>query len=90
MLLSGKQPVQTAQRGDLIGKEIPKKFSSEMPPELSYYSWKKAVLPKEHETLVTMPGKVSVTPAEACPVSTPPCPVRSPNWIPDVQKQARK
>lgn len=45
-----------------MGKEILKNLSSEMPPELSYYSWKKAVLPKEHETPVPVPGKVSVTP----------------------------
>lgn len=72
-----------------MGKEILKNLSSEMPPELSYYSWKKAVLPKEHETPVPMPGKVSVTPREVCPAGNP-CPVHLPNWIPYVQKQARK
>lgn len=89
MLLSGKEPVQRAQRGGLIRREIPKNLSSEMPQELSYYSWKKAVLPKEHGTPVTVPGKVGVTTQRLAQLA-PPCPVCSPNWIPNVQKQARK
>lgn len=73
-----------------MGKEILKNLSSEMPPELSYYSWKKAVLPKEHETPVLVPGKVSVTPPQRFAQPASPCPVHLPNWIPYVQKQARK
>lgn len=63
----GKQPVHTAQRGDLIRREISKNLSSEAPLQLPYCSWekkkKKAVLPKEYETLVLVPAKAGVTPS---------------------------
>lgn len=69
LLLSGKQPVQTAQRGDLMGREIPKSFSSEMPTELSY--WKKLCCLRSSGLWSPCLGKLVSPPAESCPAGTP-------------------